>query len=332
MKKPIGAALLILGLIPGCSDTTEDESSPRSMIAQVDPVEGNEAAPQNSFGFMEAMDQGGVDVSGNETQAIRKATLRNAVDIVEEDTPSRPDAEQTERGQIAYSYGFGFRIDGEKIAPLQAAHVAMCEAMGPNCRVLRMSAASMDSWDGYGELQLQIASDKVRAFGDGIASPAEELGGELVSSVRDGEDLSEQIIDSEERLASRLLLRDKLTAILAGNRGSVDELVKAEKAVAEVNEEIDATRTKLEKFRNRIRFSDVKIEYEPYFGQSQVGFGLPVMQALRSIGSTLGGATAALIYGLTALIPFVLFALLLRWVLHRFGMRLRFWKNRREDT
>ncbi|UYH55297.1 DUF4349 domain-containing protein [Qipengyuania sp. SS22] len=208
----------------------------------------------------------------------------------------------------------------------------MCEALGPNCRVLRMSAASMDSWDGYGELQLQITSDQVRAFGDGIASPAAELGGELVSSVRDGEDLSEQIIDTEARLASRLLLRDKLTAILAGNRGSVDELVKAEKAVAEVNEEIDATRTKLEKFRSRIRLSDVKIEYEPYFGQSQVGFGLPVLQALRSIGSTLGGATAALIYGLTALIPFVLFALLLRWTLHRFGMRLRFWKNRGEET
>lgn len=332
MKKSICVATLALALITGCNDTSEDEASPRAMIAQVDPDSGREGAPRNSFGFMEAMEQGGVDVTGRESQALRKATLRNAVDIIEEDTPTRPRAERAEKGQIAYSYGFGFRIDGDKIGRLQAAHVAMCEAMGPNCRVLRMSAASMDSWDGYGELQLQIASDKVRTFGDGIAEPAEDIGGELVSSVRDGEDLSEQIIDTEARLASRLLLRDKLTAILAGNRGSVDELVKAEKAVAEVNEEIDATRTKLEKFRNRIRFSDVKIEYEPYFGQSQVGFGMPVMQALRSIGSTLGGATAALIYALTALVPFILFVLLLRWVLHRFGMRLRFWKDRRNEA
>lgn len=327
MKRWMGVAILALASTAGCSDTSEEEISPRSMIAQVEPTTRDEAASQDSFGFMEAMEPG-FDLTGQGAQAARRTALRNTVDIADRQTARPAEAAPTATNQIAYSYGFGFRIAGDKIGELQSAHVAQCEAMGPSCRVLRMSTASMDGWDGYGELKLQISADQMGVFGDGIAKPAEDLGGELVSSVRDGEDLSELIIDVEARLASRLLLRDKLTAILSGNRGSVDELVKTEKAVAEVNEEIDATRTKLEKFHNRIRFSEVKIEYEPYFGQSQVGFGLPVMGALRSIGSTLGGATAALIYGLTALIPFILFALLLRWVLQRFGLRLRFWKKR----
>ena len=139
-------------------------------------------------------------------------------------------------------------------------------------------------------------------------------------------------IDSEARLASRLALRDKLTSILQKSTGSVDELVKAEEAISEVNEEIDATRTKLESYRNRIRFSDVRIEYQPEFGESQLGFGRPMMTALRSVGTTLGTTTAVLIYIVTALIPITLFTLALRWVLHRFGLRLRFWRKKSSET
>jgi hypothetical protein len=326
MPRKLLAISIAATALASCSEQTTEET-PQAMIAEVEPLGTGEGAPQNSFGFMEAMEPG-FDLTGQHAQAARRTALRNAVDIADRETARPAEAASAAGDQIAYSYGFGFQIDGDKISELQTAHVAQCEAMGSSCRVLRMSTASMDDWDGYGELKLQIAAELAASFGDSITKPANDLGGELVSSVRDGEDLAEQIIDTEARLASRLLLRDKLTAILAGNRGSVDELVKAEKAVADVNEEIDSTRTKLEKFRNGIRFSDVEIKYEPYFGQSQVGFGRPVVEALRSIGSTLGSATAILIYGLTALVPFVLFALLLRWVLRRFGLRIRFWKKR----
>ena len=151
-----------------------------------------------------------------------------------------------------------------------------------------ISKATADNWDGYGELELQIAAQDAAAFGGDIADSADQLGGELVSSVRDGEDLTEEIIDNEARLESRLVLREKLMGILGGNRGSVAELVSAEKAVADVNEEIDATRSKLQKLQNRIRYSAVRIEYEPYFGQTQLGFRRPIMTAARSIRTTLG--------------------------------------------
>ncbi len=326
MPRKLVAISVAATALVSCSGQTAEET-PQTMIAEVEPRGTGEGAPQSSFGFMEAMEPG-FDLTGQNAQAARSAALRQAVDMADRETARPAQGAPAATDQIAYTYGFGFRIDGDKIAKLQSAHVAQCEAIGSSCRVLRMSTASMDDWDGYGELKLQVAAELAAGFGDSITKPASDLGGELVSSVRDGEDLAEQIIDTEARLASRLVLRDKLTSILAGNRGSVDELVKAEKAVADVNQEIDATRTKLEQFRNRIRFSEVEIKYEPYFGQSQLGFGRPVVEALRSIGSTLGSATAVLIYGLTALVPFVLFGLLLRWALHRFGLRIRFWKNR----
>jgi hypothetical protein len=223
----------------------------------------------------------------------------------------------------------GFRSPFHSFTAIDAHIASQCAAsgLGPKCRILRTSQANSDSWDGYGEIELEVVATEAGTFGTKLSEPAEKLGGELVSSVRDGEDLSETIIDTEARLQSRLVLRQKLTEILQNNRGSVAELIAAEKAVADVNEQIDSTRSKLERYRNRIRYSDIRIEYEPHFGQSQLGFGRPVMTALSSIGTTLGTTVAALIYLITALIPVTLLILAIRWGFHRFGLRIRFWRK-----
>ncbi|WP_284124732.1 DUF4349 domain-containing protein [Parerythrobacter aestuarii] len=322
----LAIAILAIGL-SGCGEA-EQGNQAQAIVERLEPVSYADSAPRHEFGFMEAMETG-PDLFGSSAPSARNSVARVAtLDIEEPRVDPSPQAQAASPPQqIAYSYGFGFQIAGDKIGELQQAHAKLCEAMGDKCRILRMSQATADNWDGYGELKMQVASDDAAVFGSGLTAPAEKLGGELISSVRDGEDLSEQIIDSEARLASRLVLRDKLTAILRSNRGSVDELVKAEKAVAEVNEEIDATRSKLEQFRNRIRYSAVNIEYEPYFGETQLGFSRPVMTAFRSIGTTLGTTIAALIYLITAAIPVILLILGLRWILHRFGLRIRFWKK-----
>lgn len=314
--------LFCLAALTGCN-SGESQTHPQELIERVEPHPSADA-PQNSFGFAEAMETG-PDLFGRDAPRARLAVASTALaqtDVAAVQAPL-PSSEE----QIAYSYGFGFQIDGDSIAPLQQRHVAICESLKSSCKIMRISRASSDSWDGYGELELRVASSNAVTFGNSLAAPAQELGGELISSVRDGEDLTEQIIDSEARLNSRLLLRDKLTSILRGNRGSVSELIKAEEAVADVNEEIDSTRNTLKQLQNRVRYSAVRIEYEPYFGESQTGFVRPVMTALKSIQSTLGISVAILIYLVVALIPVALLVLAIRWLLHRFGKRIRFWRK-----
>lgn len=311
--------LVPLALLAACSEAESDNSA-RDLIDAIEPVSSEEDAPANKFGFVEAMQRSPLaDFAPGQMQV----SVIDNVQAPSAQQPAPPGSQQ----QIAYSYGFAFQISREKITQLQAAHAKLCEAMGPKCRILRMSQANGESWDGFGELQLEVSATEAGKFESALTDPAGKLGGELVSSVRDGTDLSDSIIDTEARLKSRLILRDKLTAILQNNRGSVDELVKAEKAVADVNEEIDTNRSKLEQYRNRIRYSDVKIRYQPQFGQTQMGFRRPVVTAFRSIGTTLGATIAVLIYAITALIPVTLLILALRWLLHRFGLRIRFWRK-----
>lgn len=325
MRRSRGLAVLCLLALAGCNQSEPDQGA-REIIAQIEPRNSNGNEVENSFGFYEAMEQG-PDLFGENAPRARLQTASVSTRDTTAPDDSPPNSEVSSDQMIAYSYGYGFQIDSDKIAELQSQHVALCEGMGQQCRVLRTSQASSDSWDGYGEIRLEVAASQASGFVDQLTEPAESLGGQLVSSVRDGEDLSDSIIDSEARLQSRLVLREKLTAILRRNTGSVAELIAAEKAVADVNEQIDATRARLEEYRSRIRYSDVRIEYEPYFGETQLGFGRPVMTAFKSIGSTLGMTVAALIYLITALIPIILLLMGLRWVLHRFGLRMRFWRK-----
>lgn len=315
--------------LASCS-VAKDDTTAQGLIAKVEPDKASESAPQNKFEFAEAL-EAKPDLFGGEHLPARVRVV-NVAQEANAASEQKPQITNTApQHQIAYSYGFGFRISSDKIAELQRAHTAVCQAMGPKCRILRTSQSSSD-WDGFGEVKLEVAAAEAGSFEKPLAEPARRLGGELVSSVRDGEDLSENIVDSEAKLQSRLLLREKLTGILRNNKGAVADLIAAEKAVADVNEEIDATRSKLEKYRNRIQYSSVNIEYQPEFGQSQLGFSRPVMTALRSIGTTLGTTTALLIYAITALIPITLLILALRWVLHRFGLRIRFWRKKPIST
>ncbi|MEN7536972.1 DUF4349 domain-containing protein [Aurantiacibacter sp. DGU5] len=205
--------------------------------------------------------------------------------------------------QIAYVYEYGFRLAANDMAPLQERHVALCESMGPQqCRVLEMRSSGDEGDYAYGSLNLAVAADKARAFGAQLAATAGEAGGEQVSSAITGEDLSKQIVDTEARLRARTALRDRLMEVLETRRGTVAELVEAERAVAQVNEEIDQARSWLAEMRGRVDFSRVNVQYQSG-APSGGGFTEPIRHAFGSVGSVLGNVIAALIVLATAAIP-----------------------------
>ncbi len=205
--------------------------------------------------------------------------------------------------QIAYVYSFGFRISGEDMPALQNRHVAICEELGAQqCRVIQMQSSGGEGDYASGYLQLAVAADRAREFGQQLATTAEGEGGQQISASISGEDLSKQIVDTEARLRARTLLRDRLMDILRNRQGSVAELVEAERGVAQVNEEIDQAQSWLAEMRGRVEFSRMDVSYQsgtPAGG----GFMEPIRNAFGSIGSVLGNTIAALIVLLTVAVP-----------------------------
>jgi hypothetical protein len=217
--------------------------------------------------------------------------------------------------KIAYVYEYGFRLPGDKISELQRRHADLCDKQGPQiCRILDMRQSGSEGSYVAGSLSLAVAAPRARSFGDELARLAGEAGGNEVSSAISGEDLSKQIVDTEARLRARTVLRDRLMEVLETRKGTVAELVEAERAVAQVNEEIDQARSWLAEMQGRVDFSRVNVSYTS--GRpSSGGFVAPIRAAVGSIGTILGTVLAAIIVLLTVLIPLGLLGWGLWWLI-----------------
>ncbi|MBX7483701.1 DUF4349 domain-containing protein [Qipengyuania qiaonensis] len=205
--------------------------------------------------------------------------------------------------QVAYRYAYGFRLPSEAIRSLQERHADMCEAKGPDaCRIISMDQAENEGDYAYGSLTLAVRARDARSFGKELASASGKVDGELVSSSIEGEDLSKRIVDTEARLRARTVLRDRLMDVLRNRRGTVAELVEAERGVAQVNEEIDQAQSWLTEMRGRVAYSNMTVTYEsgkPATG----GFAEPIRSAWNSLGGIFGTMISVLIVLLAVLVP-----------------------------
>lgn len=320
------AVVLVLGLVvAGCGsepDFAEAAYGPEALDNAADA----DAAPESQFGFMEASEPARPFGRTGESAEQAAMEVRPAVASTAPDTDQPP----VDNAQIAYSYGYGYRVDAGRIGELQQSHAALCEKMGPHrCRVLDLSRAGTGD-DGYGGLELRVAADEARGFGTALDKAAEAVGGKQVSFGVRGEDLSETIVDTEAHLASQRVLRERLMEVLRTRQGSVGDLIEAERAVAAVNEDIDSAASQLANLRGRVRMSAVSIEYGPNIAVDSLGFSRPITTALGSVGTTLGVTIAAMIYAIVALVPLIAVVLLLRWLWRKSGIRIRREKAGRE--
>ena len=195
-----------------------------------------------------------------------------------------------------------------------------------------MRQAEQEGDYSYGSLQLAVAASAAREFSKELETSSGTVDAELVSSSIDGEDLSKQIVDTEARLRARTVLRDRLMEVLRNRRGTVAELVEAERGVADVNQEIDQANSWLSEMRGRVSFSQMAITYEagsPAASNEPGGFSDPIRSAWGALGSILGSIIAFLMLAFTVIVPvsLVAFALLRGW--RWFGENFR---NKTPDT
>ncbi len=298
-------SLLLVGLsglaLASCGQS--DERAEAERVTTLD-VEAAAEAPQNEFGFMEAMESGPSLPSITRTASPPppppppQANQSHSEPI----PPSASTPLPVGMPQVAYTFAYGFRVAPEIIRPMQEKHADMCEAKGSQvCRIVSMNTGESEGDYAYGSLQIAIASGEARSFGKALTATSEGMKGELVSSSIQGEDLSKRIVDTEARLRARTVLRDRLMEVLRSRRGTVAELVQAERGVAQVNEEIDQAQSWLNEMRGRVAYSTMTLEYQAGT-PSEGGFLDPIRSAWGSLATIFGNLIALLmIVGLVVL-------------------------------
>lgn len=270
--------------------------------------------------LLAACSQGEGDSANVTADSAEEVERVSAVDI--EEPADEPAEIPSSQPQIAYTFDYGFRVPADKIAGLQEKHADMCLKLAANsCRIVAMQRDGGEGDYGNGTLQIAVAADRARGFGNTLVTTVESEGGEQVAASITGEDLSKQMVDTEARLRARRVLRDRLMEVLATRRGTVAELVEAERGVAQVNEEIDQAQSWLAEMRQRVAYSVMTVEYRsgtPAGG----GFAEPIRSALGNFGTIIGVVLGVLITVLAVAIPLALIGGAV-WYLWRFLRRYR---------
>lgn len=205
--------------------------------------------------------------------------------------------------QLAYDYDYRWRMPAAEIGALQRRHASLCEQQGPaSCQILGMSKTGEEEGEVRGVLEMAVASKQARAFGALLEDEAEDAGAEQVSAEIASEELSRNIVDTEARLAARTELRDRLLQVLKTRKGTVAELVEAERSVAQVDEEIDQARSWLKEMQGRVAYSKVTVNYETGTPVTSDFLG-PVTGVLGSLGTIFGYMLAILIIVCAVALP-----------------------------
>ncbi len=197
--------------------------------------------------------------------------------------------------QLAYVYDYRWRMAADEIGSLQRRHASLCEQQGPAvCQIIGMTKTGELEGEVAGKLEMAVATRQARAFGALLEDEALDAGAEQVAAEIASEELSKQLVDTEARLEARKELRDRLQQVLRTRKGTVEELVEAERSVAAVNEEIDQARSWLKEMEGRVAYSRVTVHYETGSAATRDFFG-PVSGAIGSLGAIFGWVVALLI-------------------------------------
>ena len=260
----------------------------------------------------ETPDEGSADV------AMDAAADSSAGSAMTEVSGDAPGPLSVSLPKIAYDYGLAFALPAQDVGNLMRRHATICEQQGPaSCRIVGMDlSGSAKAGDVRGQLRLQVASNHARAVGALLEREAGEMNAEQTGATIGSEEVSKQIVDAEARIAARTELRDRLSEVLRTRKGSVKELVEAERQVAQVNEEIDAARSWLSSTRGRVVMSSLDIDYASEAGTG-ASFTRPIAGVMGMAGTVMGHILAALLLLGLVLAPIAAIA----WAVRSFSRR-----------
>lgn len=207
--------------------------------------------------------------------------------VIPEPPPPGPGGDVANAGvMLAYSYSMGIEAPKTAIAPLVAAHEKACAEAGVKiCQVMGSSVNSYGEDQVSAYLNLRAEPKWLAAFRAGVATDAEEAGGELTANTVSTEDLTQYIIDTDARLAAKKALRERIKNLLETREGSLNDVLAAERALAEVQGEIDAMTASLEAAKARVAMSALSISYSSDPETSYSMFK-PLSESFKAFGRT----------------------------------------------
>jgi hypothetical protein len=158
-----------------------------------------------------------------------------------------------------------------------------------------------ETQDNYGErarisLVIRVPQDRFDELVNSIASNADTLDRKNIET----KDVTEEYVDTQARLKTRLSLENRYRQLL-GQAGKMDDILKIEKQLGGIREEIEAAEGRLKYLNDRVEFSTLTVVYYQRVSAAR-GFGQKFGDGLKDGWSYF----AAFFIALAHLWPFII--------------------------
>jgi hypothetical protein len=170
-----------------------------------------------------------------------------------------------------------------------------------------------ETHDNYGErarinLLIRVPQDRFDELVNSIASSADTLDRKNIET----KDVTEEYVDTQARLKTRLSLENRYRQLL-GQANKMDDILKIEKQLGGIREEIEAAEGRLKYLNDRVEFSTLTVTYYQRVSAAR-GFGQKFADALKDGWSYF----AAFFIALAQLWPFIVIVAVVVVIVRRF--------------
>ena len=175
-----------------------------------------------------------------------------------------PPATAMPLAQLAYDYAYRLSLPSARIQAMYDWHQQACAVAGPSvCQVVGAALQKSGKAVVSAHLELRATPEWINHFRGGLDSEAEAAGGEVEAANTAAEDLTRAMVDNQAGLKAKTGLRNRLEKDVATRDGKLSDAVEAEKAVAEVQGDIDTQRAELAAEKTRVATSRLTLDYAP---------------------------------------------------------------------
>lgn len=184
--------------------------------------------------------------------------------------------------------------------------LAMSDKHGGTISDMQMTS---NAYQTVNKITLRVPNSEFQTLIQSIKGEAIYLDEASISS----EDVTEEYVDIESRLAAKRDVRDRYIEILRTRTGTIEEVIAAEEAIRKITEEIEAKEGRLRFLKDRVSFSTITLSiYQKVdFKTAPTVYEKPYSEEVGESFGSGWGAIKTLFLGIILLWPLLLPVLIL---------------------
>jgi hypothetical protein len=223
--------------------------------------------------------------------------------------------------RIDETHSLQLSLNADELRARHQRDLAKCVELGCSVIAANVQVAPDGAGVSSASLQSRISPDKLNAYLAFLMDGPGRLDSHQIAA----DDRTLEYIDTSAQLANLEALRTRLRTLLDTAASSVEDILKIEKELARVQQEIDSVSARKRHLETVTETAAVNVAYIVPFGAGGIDYS--------ALGTSFSAAWASFIENLAmaiqavgAVIPWIVFALLAAWIatrLYRLGFRRR---------